>query len=73
MISRVCFILLIASIRGLTWVLEQPSSSILECHPDFVFLMSKVKATRFVATVRWNDLCVSPFACGVECECAAGV
>lgn len=43
MVARVVFNLFIMSLLRLAWVIEQPSSSLLEMHPLFQYLCGKVK------------------------------
>ncbi|CAK9003302.1 unnamed protein product [Durusdinium trenchii] len=42
MTARVVIYLLICSLLRLMWVIEQPSSSLLEAHPLFAWLCSKI-------------------------------
>ena len=44
MVARLCLQLYIASARGVVWILEQPASSLLYCHPDFARLANDVEA-----------------------------
>ena len=39
MVSRVIMICLVATARGHTFVIEQPSSSVMDSHPKFAFMM----------------------------------
>ena len=44
MVSRLCLLLLIATARGIAWVIEQPASSLLRHHPRFLEVCQRVKA-----------------------------
>lgn len=50
MVARVCFNLFILSLLRLAWVIEQPSSSLLENHPLFEWLCGKIKVYKVPRT-----------------------
>ena len=68
MVSRVCLYILILTELCLPWCLEQPTSSLLEAHPLFVFLAQKYKifkdpqlhcVARFQVNEFWSGLGIS--------------
>lgn len=41
MVARCCICALICNILKVPWILEQPASSVLECHPLFQLLCKR--------------------------------
>ena len=54
MVARVCLLALLATSRGLLWIIEQPCGSLMEKHPSMQFLFEAMDVFR--KTINMSEL-----------------
>ena len=57
MVARCCVCMLIACILNVPFILEQPGSSVLECHPYFQLLCKKFTEENFGHSTSRTENC----------------